>query len=620
MARPELLERRPSWSGAPLRLEPLQPGEADALIGDSVPKEARRRIAESTGGNPLFITEMVALASDGEELDVPPTLKALLTARLDQLDPQERSVLERGAVEGEIFHRGAVQALRPDEPEVLPRLAALVRQELIRADGAQFPGEDAFRFRHLLIRDAAYEALPKGLRADLHRRLADWLEERHALVELDELAGYHLEQAARYEAELGRPDPALALRAGDRILAAARRAADRDDDRAAIALYERALELTRPFRSDVHAEIELAGRFQHEPVRAGAICDDAAVRAAAAGDETGAALARAMALFFRGFSGADTTEELETVLLDLRPRLEEIDDHAGLAQVWYALGFGVANGKGRIDEWTNAAEQSYRHSRLAGRAARPAGDLGITLIYGSRPADEALERLDRHLAESSRTSWLLLTRAWLLAMLERGAEVQESVRAAKAMLRGPETVGFDEWLYAEISALGGDHAEASRRLGLLCDWLEETQQYGFLPTYFSRHGRSLCKIGRLEEAERCLDARERSWRSSTAQISGDTSSPARSWRASVRREASWRRPSDSRGKRWPEARTRLAQRPVPCPLGPRRGPWPLRDASTKRQLQLEQALERAQRKKNLALARQLRERLAELRAETQPAL
>ena len=246
MARPELLQRRPSWS-VPLRLEPLQPGEADALIGESVPEEARRRIAESTGGNPLFITEMVALAGDGEVLDVPPTLRALLTARLDQLDPQERSVLERGAVEGEIFHRGAVQALAPDEPEVLPRLAALVRHELIRSDRPQFPGEDAFRFRHLLIRDAAYEALPKGLRADLHRRLADWLEERHALVELDELAGYHLEQAARYEAELGRPDPALALRAGDRILAAARRAADRDDDRAAIALYERALELTRPF-------------------------------------------------------------------------------------------------------------------------------------------------------------------------------------------------------------------------------------------------------------------------------------------------------------------------------------------------------------------------------------
>ena len=97
-----------------------------------------------------------------------------------------------------------------------PRLAALVRKELIRPDRAQLPGDDAFRFRHLLIRDAAYDALPKATRAELHERLADWLEERgDDLVELDEILGYHLEQAARYKAELGQPDSALAERAGE---------------------------------------------------------------------------------------------------------------------------------------------------------------------------------------------------------------------------------------------------------------------------------------------------------------------------------------------------------------------------------------------------------------------
>ena len=115
MARPELLERRPSWP-VPLRLEPLAPDEADALIGHSLPEDLRRRIADRAGGNPLFITEMLALATDDGEVDVPPTLRALLAARLDQLEPQERSVLERGAVEGELFHRGAVQALAPEEP------------------------------------------------------------------------------------------------------------------------------------------------------------------------------------------------------------------------------------------------------------------------------------------------------------------------------------------------------------------------------------------------------------------------------------------------------------------------------------------------------------------------
>ena len=113
-------------------------------------------------------------------------------------------MLERGAVEGEVFHRGAVQALAPEETQVTPRLAALVRKELIRPDKAQLLGEDGFRFRHLLIRDAAYDALPKAVRADLHERFAAWLEERGAdLVELDEILGYHLEQASSYRVELG---------------------------------------------------------------------------------------------------------------------------------------------------------------------------------------------------------------------------------------------------------------------------------------------------------------------------------------------------------------------------------------------------------------------------------
>ena len=140
------------------------------------------------------------MADEAEgEVVVPPTLHALLAARLDQLEPAERRILECGAIEGEIFHRGAIQALAPEETQVTPRLAALVRKELIRPDRPQIAGEDGFRFRHLLIRDAAYEALPKSARADLHQRLGAWLEEHGTeLVELDEILGYHLEQALAY--------------------------------------------------------------------------------------------------------------------------------------------------------------------------------------------------------------------------------------------------------------------------------------------------------------------------------------------------------------------------------------------------------------------------------------
>src|SRR5205085_6041250 len=138
---------------------PLGAAETDQLLDalGGVEEELRERVRTAAEGNPLFIEEMLALlrASGGGEVTVPPTIQALLAARLDQLDPAERSVLECGAVEGRVFHVGAVQALAPEEPQLQARLTALVRKELVRPDRPQLPGEDALRFRHLLIRDAA---------------------------------------------------------------------------------------------------------------------------------------------------------------------------------------------------------------------------------------------------------------------------------------------------------------------------------------------------------------------------------------------------------------------------------------------------------------------------------
>ena len=234
MARPELLDRRSGWGGV-LRLQPLAPEEAEALMesrigGRELDADVRERILRAAGGNPLFVEEMAAMvqASGDGEVEVPPTLQALLTARLDQLDRPERSVLERGAVEGEVFHHGVVQALTPEEPRLTTQLTALVRKELIRPDRPLFAGEDAFRFRHLLMRDAAYEALPKAERAELHEQFADWLEEHGAeLVELDELLGYHLEQAYRYRQELGQADArASARRPGRRAARSCRKPGD----------------------------------------------------------------------------------------------------------------------------------------------------------------------------------------------------------------------------------------------------------------------------------------------------------------------------------------------------------------------------------------------------------
>jgi predicted ATPase len=213
---------------------------------------------------------MVALVreSGNGDVTVPATIQALLAARLDRLDPSERSVLERGAVEGRVFHRSAVQALSDEGSQLTGRLVALMRKDLVQVEPTQIPDDEAYRFRHLLIRDAAYDALPKAVRAELHERLADWLEERRdGLVELDELVGHHLEQAARYKQELGRPDATLTRRAGERVAAAGRRALWRGDNRAAAGLLERALSLIRPSRLDVALELDLGP--QGRPARRG---------------------------------------------------------------------------------------------------------------------------------------------------------------------------------------------------------------------------------------------------------------------------------------------------------------------------------------------------------------
>ena len=192
---------------------------------------------------------------DGE-IVVPPTIHALLQARIDSLDGDVRVVMERGSVEGEVFHRGAVAELSPGlvRADVESHLTTLVRKELIRSTAPTFPEDEGYRFRHLLIRDAAYESLPKATRAELHEQFADWLS-THDLVEGDEIVGYHLEQAHRYRMELdpgdGRLDE-LSRRASSHLADAGRGALERGDYRAALSLLRRASDLLDAFEEERH--------------------------------------------------------------------------------------------------------------------------------------------------------------------------------------------------------------------------------------------------------------------------------------------------------------------------------------------------------------------------------
>jgi class 3 adenylate cyclase len=265
LARPELLDVRQGWGGGKpdattFLLEPLPADQTDQLVealfeGASVPETARRRIAASADGNPLFAEQVIEmLLDDGVvrrrpdgtfevgELDrldaiaVPPTIQALLAARLDRLSDLERRTIERASVVGKEFAQREVSELTPaDGRSAVPgQLMALVRKELIRPERRRDDGGESFRFRHLLIRDAAYDSLPKAERADLHERFANWLESSagERIAERDEIVGYHLSQARAYRLALGPDDAttqALALRAGRKLLGAGQRAAARDE-------------------------------------------------------------------------------------------------------------------------------------------------------------------------------------------------------------------------------------------------------------------------------------------------------------------------------------------------------------------------------------------------------
>jgi tetratricopeptide (TPR) repeat protein len=471
--------------------------EAAALVGDAVPAEMRERIVRTSGGNPLFLTEMAALSDvDGGEVEVPPTLRALLVARLDQLDHPERRVLERASVEGELFHRGTVQALAPEETELTPRLAALVRRDLVRPDRPVLPREDAYRFRHLLIRDAAYDALPKATRADLHRRFAEWLEEHgEGLVELDEIIGYHLEQAARCLAELGRPDHALARDASQRLGAAGERVYWRGDLQAAHSLLGRAIHLVE--QPDVQVQI----RFALSHFAAGdaePLLEEAALLADARDDAAGAALARGLAAQMRLWTGEGTSEEAETLLRAALPVLEEKDDHAGLAQAWFSLANGPYIYSARYEASLNAAEMARSYEERVGRPQQRSERLcagGLT--FGPCPVGEALERIDA-LNSSAPVD---LCRAVLLAMSARIDEARDVARTAAEHARELGLTADEE--IAHVESLAGSHAAAAERLGVFYDW---TDEHGLADLAFTAawRGREYALAGRYEEAERCI--------------------------------------------------------------------------------------------------------------------
>jgi tetratricopeptide (TPR) repeat protein len=292
-ARPELLDRRPAWGSGRLEasrisLQPLGEEESRSLLAallavDGLPPELRQRVLERAEGNPLFVEEVVRMlidegiveARDGRwvarheaaHVRVPETVEALIRARLDTLPPAERAVIQAASVVGRVFQQSAVAAIAPTgelgagegrgagEPLATSQrgpvgsldhhLDEAILRDLITEERSP-DRERTFRFRHVLIRDAAYATLPKARRAELHRGVAEWLAQRGSErpEELVEIHAYHLEQTALLRRELdGQLSPDDRAPAVGALSAAARKALERDDLRAARQFAQRALDL-----------------------------------------------------------------------------------------------------------------------------------------------------------------------------------------------------------------------------------------------------------------------------------------------------------------------------------------------------------------------------------------
>jgi class 3 adenylate cyclase/tetratricopeptide (TPR) repeat protein len=534
LARPELVEDRPRWIAPQpgyeaLTLGPLARPATESLLADlsadaPLSAEVRERIAAAAEGNPLFVEQISAMAAeDGGKLTIPPSIQALLTERLDRLSADEREVIERASVVGRDFPIAAVAGLIPSEQRarLAPQLFALVRKGFVRPDPSPSAGEDRFSFQHALVRDAAYNAMPKELRAELHERLAGWMDNSGPGRELDELLGYHLEQAYRYRHDVGLFDEhtkRLRLRASELLAIGGTRAFGRNDVHAALNLLERAVAL-RPendpavgLRLDLAHALMMSGQL----TAAGEVTAGTEVRAAASGDEVGALRARLLgARIAAHVEGGGTGSEgpsadMLAVAEEARPVFARVGDELALAEAWVATAYALLI-RCHMAAMLEAVEHTLEHARRAG-STRWDGELpawqGTAMFYGPTPVDEALRWYEEQQAQHPIA---LTQQAMLEAMRGNFDRARTLVGSADAIAEefGPKLYlaasGMALW---EVETLAGDPSAAERAVRPSCELLEELGEVGYRFVAVSQLAASLCVLGRLDEAEELTRAAE----------------------------------------------------------------------------------------------------------------
>jgi class 3 adenylate cyclase/tetratricopeptide (TPR) repeat protein len=547
--RPELREDHPDWEGTTttVALRPLTEYQCGELITNllgraELPNEVRDRITEAAEGNPLFVEEMVRMliddallvrddghwrqAGDLSSVSVPGTIHALLAARLDRLHEEERAVIQRASVVGKVFYWGAVAALTPESerPAVSPGLQTLVRKEFVRPDRSTFAGEDAFRFSHILVRDAAYGSVPKRTRAELHEGFAGWLEAKASerIGEFQEILGYHFERAYLYRKELGSLDAyaeGLGRRAAEVLGESGRSAASRSDMGAAANLLGRAvalLEPSDPARLSLLPDLADARALTGDaPGLRSAI--EEGIEAAAALDDR--ALKSRMTLRQALFEGqADPQASMEELVEGVETCLHvlaEERDEVGLAEAWFTLGqfrFWL----GRLVDAEDALERClvYADRRNLGRVrAEALTKLGWVMENGPIHVDRGLQRVQELMGRARGHRYaeadLLTVRAHLEAMVGRFDQARRDISRARSIFEDlGAPVAVARWISLAtwfVESLAGDLGAAVRELRQGYEMLKGTQAAGMLASRTAALASALSENRQDDEAIRFAD-------------------------------------------------------------------------------------------------------------------
>jgi class 3 adenylate cyclase/tetratricopeptide (TPR) repeat protein len=529
LARPELLELRPGWGGGKLNAATMLLGplslDACRVLAEGLGLAHRgslERVVEVSGGNPLFVEQLLAFAAEGwDGLEIPPAIQALLAARLDRLSVAERSAIEAAAVVG-VSAAAEDVAMLLEQPVELAAglLMGLARKELLRP----LDGDREFAFRHVLIREAAYAALPKQVRANLHERYFDWLETqpRGTAPGGEEILGYHLERACLERAQLRPPgdhDRDLARRAAVLLANSGNRAFERLDYAAAANLLGRAAALLPacdPARIGALADSGFSLFELSEFERALAVLGHAAAESKD-GDPALHWRARAEQERIQIYldPGRAGVQALRVQAERAIPEVEQVGDDVTLSRLWALITDidSIGGTIGRGDDGFRAVE----HARRSGRRpelARTMQYLGWLVLSGSMPVEEAMRR-SRALVEEQQGDPVAQTIglgsiACLEAELGQFDRARSNMRTAIAAFRdlGHAYWGTQWELYAGgIELLAGDPIRAESHLRTALAGLREARDGWFGPLAAIDLARALVLQGRSPEALAVLDIR-----------------------------------------------------------------------------------------------------------------